>query len=256
MSEKNNKTLAEYRADARKARENKNKSVRDRLLKGKFSSTNKEEEFQSPAKIPYFSKEEKVPSEMLPHILTPPKLRKKDGVVGFNKDGCYYHVRNESSKSKTELFNPFDEFVHQNMGVLECFINKCGEHTRKCNGHLLFIGEDKSLGLRQFMGTLFGVYSMQCSLCNEVLQMETDLFQQRPNPQEKETCVSWGSQLTVLASKNMSSVFEEQKMLASMQGQKFFTFKLLQNWQKSNVLASLILHKKLWTAIWKKKREG
>ena len=55
MSEKNKKTLADYRADARKARENKNKSVRDRLLKGKFSSTNKEEEYQSPAKIPYFS---------------------------------------------------------------------------------------------------------------------------------------------------------------------------------------------------------
>jgi len=40
MSEKNKKTLADYRADARKAKQNKNKSVRDRLLKAKFSSTN------------------------------------------------------------------------------------------------------------------------------------------------------------------------------------------------------------------------
>ena len=55
MSE-NKKTLADYRADARKARDNKNKSVRDKLLKGKFSSTNKEEEFQSPAKKKYPTK--------------------------------------------------------------------------------------------------------------------------------------------------------------------------------------------------------
>ena len=38
----------------------------------------------------------------------------------------------------------------------------------------------------------------------------------------KETCISWASQLTVVASKNMSWVYEEQKMLAMMQGRCFF----------------------------------
>ena len=55
--------------------------------------------------------------------------------------------------------------------------------------------------------------------------MESDLFQQRPDPNDKNTCVSWSSQLTVLASKNMAWVFEVQTMLAAMQGQKFLSNK-------------------------------
>jgi len=76
--------------------------------------------------------------------------------------------------------------------------------------------------MKPFMGGLFAGHKMQCRACGELLVLETDLFQQRPNSEAKETCMSWASKLTVLASKNMSWVFEEQKMLASMQGQKFF----------------------------------
>ena len=63
---------------------------------------------------------------------------------------------------------------------------------------------------------------MQCRLCGVVLLMNSDLFQPRPNPQMKETCISWASQLTVVASKNMSWVYEKKKMLAMMQGRRFF----------------------------------
>ena len=91
------------------------------------------------------------PSEVSPFVLTPPTLRKKVGVVGFDKEGNYYKARNDEAQA----YNPFDEYVFQNLGVLECFINKCAAHSHSCAGELQFIGENNSVSLRPFMGLYF-----------------------------------------------------------------------------------------------------
>ena len=101
-----------------------------------------------------------------------PLERKKVGVVGFDKEGNYYKARND----KAQACNPFDEYVFQNLGVLECFINKCAAHSHSCAGELQFIGENNSVHLKPFMGTLFSVHKMQCRLCGVVLLMASDLF--------------------------------------------------------------------------------
>ena len=72
----------------------------------------------SPEQLPFFSKVEIQPSEVDTHILTPPKLMSKDGVFGFDRKGKYYQREVEPL-----TWNPFEEYVHQNLRVLECFIN-------------------------------------------------------------------------------------------------------------------------------------
>ena len=88
-----------------------------------------------------------------------------------------FHVLTEA-----QAYNPFDEYVLQNLGVRECFINKCAAHSHSCAGELQFIGENNPVHPRPFMGTLFSVHKMQCRLCGVVLLMDCDLFEQRPNP--------------------------------------------------------------------------
>ena len=90
------------------------------------------EPFNSPAKMPFFSKMENKPSEIEAHVLTPPKLRSKDGVTGFDMNGKYY----KANSFRLTKFNPFEEYVHQNLGVLECFINTCSIHSQKCKCEL------------------------------------------------------------------------------------------------------------------------
>ena len=64
----------------------------------------------------FFRRLKSKPSEVDTHILTPPKLMSKDGVFGFDRKGS---ITNE----KFLTWNPFEEYVHQNLRVLECFIN-------------------------------------------------------------------------------------------------------------------------------------
>ena len=178
-----------------------------RLKKGKMTKFNDVDSVivNSPPQLPFFSKVDNHPSKVEAHLLTPPKRRSKDGVVGFDMEGNYY----KTNVPSTTNFNPFEKYIHQNMGVLRSFINMCAIHYEQCIGKLHFIGEDKSVRMKPFMGSLFAGHNMQCSICGAVLLLETDLFQQRPNIEVKDTCISWASQLTVVASKNMSWVYEE-----------------------------------------------
>ena len=88
----------------------------------------------SPPQLPFFSKVDNHPSKVEAHLLTPPKRRSKDGVVGFDMEGNYY----KTNVPSTTNFNPFEEYVHQNMGVLQSFINKCAIHYEQCKGELHF----------------------------------------------------------------------------------------------------------------------
>ena len=66
----------------------------------------------------FFRRLKSKPSEVDTHILTPPKLMSKDGVFGFDRKGKYYQREVEPLTC-----NLFEEYMHQNLGVLECFIN-------------------------------------------------------------------------------------------------------------------------------------
>ena len=65
------------------------------------------EPVNSPAKMPFFSKMENKPSKIEAHVLTPPKLRSKDGVTGFDMNRKYY----KANSFRLTKFNPFEEYV-------------------------------------------------------------------------------------------------------------------------------------------------
>ena len=103
-------------AKLQKAKEKKAMNLR--LKEGQRNAIHKIDAcMASPEQLPFFSKIEIQPSEVDTHILTPPKLRSKDGVFGFDKKGKYYQREIEPL-----TWNWFEEYVHQ-------YENK--EHPRK-----------------------------------------------------------------------------------------------------------------------------
>ena len=150
-------------------------------------------------------------------VLTPSNLRSSSKKMGYSREGKKLYTDTPATQ------NAYNFACLQNMGTLQLFLNKCTEHTKTCGGTFVFKGDCTKALPTFFHGTCFCCFQFQCSVCSANIILESDYFEQKPQLQERGSCISRFSKLALVASFNMSWVHEDQLMLFTTQGVPFWS---------------------------------